>query len=428
MSRPRRHSSFGRTSVRRTGNAATTTAAARALGWAAALTTVTVTASMFLAPPAVALPSSSPHHPPAVGQECTPATSRTVPDLPWSQARLQLERVWEVTKGAAQTVAVIDSGVDSSVPQLRGHVLRGSDVVAKSGRGDTDCVGHGTFVAGIIAAQPKKQLRFMGVAPGATILPVRQTTDGKDGSADSMARAITTAVDAGAQVINISANSTGPSASLRSAVAYAVKNDVLIVAAVGNQERQEEGRGPSYPASYPDVLGVAAVGRDDQPASFSRQGDFVDVAAPGVDIISLSRGGPGYVIDQGTSFAAPFVAGTAALVRAYHPELTVRQLILRLQFTADRPLSSVPDPQVGWGIVNPFKAVTAIVPEERSGGATGGKTPSATAPTVIPGGIPAAQVQGGSDFGQLPLFIGVGGVVLLFGLGVLAARISTRRR
>ncbi|MFE5299935.1 type VII secretion-associated serine protease mycosin [Streptomyces sp. NPDC056632] len=398
--------------------------------WAAAIGAAALALAVLLQGPAVAAPALSPAAP---TPQCAPAAKQTVPDLPWPQARLELERVWAVTRGAGQIVAVIDSGVDASVPQLQGYVLRGADVIGNSGRGDTDCVGHGTFVAGIIAAQPKGALRFVGVAPEAKILPIRQTTDGRDGSANSMAKAIVTAVDAGAHVINISANSTGPSKALKEAVAYAVSKNVLIVAAVGNQNRDEGPGGPAYPASYPDVLGVAAVGRDDQPASFSRQGGFVDIAAPGVDIISLGRAGPGYVLDQGTSFAAPFVAGAAALVRAYRPELTVRQIIRRLQSTADQPATTVPDPQVGWGIVNPFKAVTAIVPGERptdrdGAGGDPEKPVTAITPATVPPGDGATSAAGEQSDSRVPLIIGIGVVVALFALGVIAARSVTRRR
>ncbi|MEU8526641.1 type VII secretion-associated serine protease mycosin [Streptomyces sp. NPDC048629] len=397
----------------------------RSAGTAAVVGAV-IALGAVVAPPSAAAPPAAPGLPP----RCAEPATKTIPDLPWPQARLELERVWEITKGEGQKVAVVDSGVDAGVPQLKGHVLRGSDVVGKSGRGDTDCVGHGTFVAGIVAARPGKGVRFAGVAPGATILPVRQTTDGEDGSANSMARGIVRAVDSGARVINVSANSPTANAALKAAVAYAVSKDVLVVASVGNRDQRAEPLTNSYPSSYPDVLGVGAVGRDDQPATFSEAGTFVDVAAPGVDIISLGPGGPGFVIDQGTSFAAPFVTGTAALVRAYHPELTVRQVITRIQVTADRPAGTVPDPQLGHGIVNPYRAVTAVLPGEGKGAGpqpTGGTTsaPSSAAPSRI-GTVSGADASGGH--GAVWFVMGLGGVLVLFSLGTLAARLSSRGR
>ncbi|MFC8277581.1 type VII secretion-associated serine protease mycosin [Streptomyces sp. NPDC057271] len=370
---------------------------------------------------------------------CAERATATMPDLPWAQARLELERVHRISQGEGQVVAVVDSGVDASVPQLKGAVLRGTDVVGESGRGDTDCVGHGTFVAGIVAARPAGGVQFAGVAPRSVVLPVRQTTDGKDGSANGMAAAIRSAVDGGAGVINISANAAGPSAQLKGAVAYAVSKNVLIVASVGNRSRDDLADPPaSFPASYPGVLGVGAIGRDDRPASFSVTGDFVDVAAPGVDVISLGIGGPGYAIDQGTSFAAPFVSGTAALIRAYHPDLTVSQIIHRLHVTADRPAGAkVPGPAVGWGVINPFKAVTAVIPEERAAGEGGGETgttaaiqpsPSASGNTSA-GGHPQGDAAARSEAANATLWfiVGTSIVVVLFSLGILAARRSARK-
>ncbi|MER6913306.1 type VII secretion-associated serine protease mycosin [Streptomyces sp. NPDC000594] len=366
---------------------------------------------------------------------CAAPAVRTSAELPWSQARLEPQRVWDITRGAGQTVAVVDSGVDGGVPQLAGRVLRGLDVVVGGGRGDTDCVGHGTFVAGLIAARPVRGLRFAGVAPDARILPVRQTTDGEDGTANGMARAIRAAVDAGAGVVNVSVNSPSRSRLLDDAVRYAFRKDVVIVASAGNQST-----GPgavadpvSFPAAYPGVLAVAAVDRDDRPAPFSRRGDFVGIAAPGVDILSLGTGGPGHRVDQGTSFATPYVAGTAALVRARHPELTAAQVVHRLQTTADHPPTRLPEPGVGWGVVNPFEAVTAVVPGE-NGGTTGPGTPEAAdLGGAAAGGAPpeaAAPVAGEPDpaRGALPLLLGLAALVVLGGLGVLLARLAHRLR
>lgn len=408
------------------GNRKTLTAAAFAVAVLCLPVVVTATPREAAAAPAPA--------------RCAEKATETMPDLPWAQARLEVERVHRISQGEGQVVAIVDSGVDASVPQLKGAVLRGADVLGSSGRGDTDCVGHGTFVAGIVAARPADRLRFSGIAPRSVVLPVRQTTDGKDGSANSMAAAIRSAVDGGADVINISANASGPSVALKRAVAYAVTKNVLIVASAGNRSRDDQKDPPaSFPASYPGVLGVGAVGRDDRPASFSVTGDFVDVAAPGVDVISLGIGGPGYTIDQGTSFAAPFVSGLAALIRAYHPGLTVDQLSRRMQMTADRPAGTkVPDPAVGWGVINPFKAVTAVIPEEGAAGDGGPAGPAAVPPpsptgagTASAGGRPrddaAARSESADAGATLWFIIGTSVVVVLFGLGVLAARHSTRR-
>ncbi|GAA3776754.1 type VII secretion-associated serine protease mycosin [Streptomyces phyllanthi] len=366
---------------------------------------------------------------PAAAADCATPSTQTTAELPWSQARLDPQRVWALTKGEGVTVAVVDSGVDASVPQLAGQVLRGADVVGGTGRGDTDCVGHGTFVAGIVAARPAPGLTFAGVAPGAKVLPIRQTADGEDGTANGMADAIREAVDSGADVVNVSINSPVRSRKLDDAVKYAVRKDVLIVASAGNEERPgQQSSALSFPAAYPGVLTVAAVGRDDQPASFSRSGEYVDIAAPGVDILSLGTGGPGYRVDEGTSFAAPYVSGTAALVRARHPELTVPQVIHRLESTADHPAKTLPDPQVGWGIVNPFKAVTAVVPGEARGSAPSAPASSPPRRAAPPSANdPVATPADATTHGYLPLLLGLAALALLGTGGILVARLAARR-
>ncbi|SHH05794.1 type VII secretion-associated serine protease mycosin [Streptoalloteichus hindustanus] len=326
-------------------------------------------------------PTVPPLEQPSGQGRCAPRSNTVHPGVTWAQQRLAPHRVWPLTRGAGQVVAVVDSGVDGQVPQLAGRVLPGKDIVSGQGRADTDCFGHGTFVAGVIAAGQAEGTGVVGVAPAAVILPLRQT-NGTDGSAASMAAAIRAAVDAGARVVNLSVTSAHPTAELEAAVGYASQRDVLLVAAAGNDA--ENGNPRSYPAAYPDVLAVSAIAEDGSRGRFSGVGDFVDLAAPGVDVIGLSAAGTGHVSAQGTSFATPFVAGTAALVRAYHPKLTARQVKHRLEATADRPGRDVPDPQVGYGVVNPLTAVTAVLPEESSGPRRADGQPVVVPPPVWP--------------------------------------------
>ncbi|GGI69242.1 peptidase S8 [Saccharopolyspora subtropica] len=300
---------------------------------------------------------------------CRPPSPQVSHTTPWAQQLLRPERVWELTRGDGVVVAVLDSGVDARTPQLAGSVLPGVDVITPGGgTADTDCYGHGTFVAGIIAAQPMPGIGFAGVAPGARILPVRDAWGSDDGSAATMARGIRVAVDSGARVINISASTDYPDEGLRAAVDYAKARDVLIVAAAANDAQQ--GNPTTYPASYPGVLAVGAIDASGRRADFSQTGPFLGLVAPGVDVQSIGPGGPGHWQGDGTSYATPFVAGTAALVRAYHPELTAQQVLDRLLRTAIHPGVSVPDPELGWGTVNPYGAVTAVLPTEHTVGAS----------------------------------------------------------
>jgi type VII secretion-associated serine protease mycosin len=329
-----------------------------------------------------------------------------VTSTPWAQQLLAPQRVWPLTTGGHVTVAVIDTGVDARVPQLAGHVLPGVDVVDGSGTADTDCNGHGTMVAGIVAGQPATTNPFVGVAPGATILPIRQSTDSADGkgSAEVLAQAIRTAADAGAQVINVSLVTTVPNTDVQAAVAYAQAKGAVIVAAAGNDAQQ--GDPVTYPAAYPGVLAVGSIDSDGQPSAFSETGSFVGVAAPGGQVDSLYPGGPGQVEDSGTSFAAPFVAGVAALVRSYRPNLTPAQVVHRIVATADHPGAQVPDPALGYGVVDPYTAVTALLPGE--GGAA---VPVAVKATPV--ALPAEGVAATSRRGPLLAAAGAATLTLL---------------
>ncbi|GAA1027239.1 hypothetical protein GCM10009565_48480 [Amycolatopsis albidoflavus] len=264
---------------------------------------------------------------------------------------------------------MVDTGVDVTTPQLvNAHVLPGVDLTSPSrGPANTDCYGHGTFNAGIIAATPAPGTGFLGLAPDVTILPIRcATTDTPNvaGSltAEGMANGIRQAVDSGARVINISASTTTPVPDLAAAVEYASRRDVVVVASAANTAQQ--GNPVTYPASYPSVIAVGAVDKDGKHADFSQTGPFVSLVAPGVAITSIGPGGPGQWQGNGTSYAAPFVAATVALIRAYRPRLTAPQIKHRLEVTADHPAAALPDPALGWGTLNVTSAVTDELPEE----------------------------------------------------------------
>lgn len=366
-------------------------------------------------PAALADPTVPPLEQVSGGGKCAAPSNTLFSGTPWPQKRLSPARVWPLTRGEGQLVAVVDSGVDE-VPQLAGHVRPVVNIVSPSG-GEADCVGHGTFVASLIAAQPREGTGFAGVAPGVTILPLRQT-DSAGGSASAMAKAIVEGVNAGARVINISATSFHPSQDLETAVRYASQRDVVIVASAANEA--ENGNPTAYPAAYPDVIAVSAIAADGSRGKFSETGDFVDLAAPGVDVVGLSAAGTGHVVAQGTSFASPFVAGTAALVRARYPKLTAGQVKRRLEATADRPGMNVPDPQVGWGVVNPYAAVTAVLPEESSG-----KSTVDTRPVVVPPPNRAAP----DDPTRLAAVFAAAGAVLVIGVAwVLRGAVPRGRR
>ncbi|SBV28535.1 type VII secretion-associated serine protease mycosin [Micromonospora krabiensis] len=298
------------------------------------------------------------------------APARPVAATPWPQQRYAPDRLAPLATGAGVTVAVVDSGVDRDHPQLGDRVLDGTDLLDDGGDGSRDCAGHGTGVASIIAAAPHPGVAFRGLAPGARILPVRvseqQVVEGRESgrtvSAGDFARAIRWAVDHGADVLNLSVVLYADEPAVRSAIGYAAARDVVVVAAAGNLH--ESGDPRPYPAAYDGVLGVGAIAADGARASFSQVGPYLDLVAPGSDVL-MAAPGQGHNRAEGTSYAAPFVAATAALLREYRPELTAAQVAERILATADPAPDAERDGGYGVGVLNPYRAVT------ETGGASG---------------------------------------------------------
>ncbi|MFK4084100.1 type VII secretion-associated serine protease mycosin [Kribbella sp. NPDC020789] len=338
---------------------------------AAGLLACAVTQVAIAAPPKGACSNPEPGRP-------------TVRLLPWAQDLLGAERVWPQTTGAGVIVAVVDSGVDADHPQLRrpGKVLRGEDFFqVGSLPGNFDCVSHGTAVAGIIAAEPVPGVGFHGIAPGATILPVR-VTDREAGEGESarsidptvLAQGIVYAVDHGARVINLSLSGGRDDKPVRQAVAYAVRRDVVVVAAAGNRQTDGSAHRPSFPASYPGVLGVGAISISGARTSGSQTGDYVDLVAPGDGVLSTTRRS-GHMYLSGTSFATPFVSAAAALVRSAWPKLTAAEVIQRLKATAVPARGGSGSDGYGAGVVDPYRAVIEGMPAKATHVPAAAETP-----------------------------------------------------
>ncbi|MGW1811969.1 type VII secretion-associated serine protease mycosin [Streptomyces sp. NPDC002125] len=292
--------------------------------------------------------------------ECTFPMKEQFEGRPWSLQRVLLDELWQDTKGKGVRVAVIDTGVDNANPQLREAVdtSAGRNLLkGGSADGTTDEVGHGTKVAGIIAARPRKGTGFVGLAPEATIIPIRQNDEKNSGKDTTMATAIDHAIAKGAQVINISQDTTKPlseDSALGRAVARALAKDIVVVASAGNDGMDGKPK-QTYPAAFPGVLAVASSDRNNERAPFSQAGDFVGVAAPGVDIVSTVPG-DGQCTDNGTSFSAPYVAGVAALLVAKYPDWSPAEIVARIEQTAERSIRGH-DSFVGWGVVDPVRAL-----------------------------------------------------------------------
>lgn len=290
--------------------------------------------------------------------------------VPWPQISLGFEKIAPVTRGAGVTVAVIDSGVDADHPQLKGAVLPGKDLLARGGDGTADCNGHGTLVAGLIAGRRKDAIPFVGLAPEVKILPVRVLPDmnrllpgaEEDAARRRIVQAIDFAVARKVQVINLSLT-TSSDEGMKAAVQRAVAANIVVVAAVGNEG--EKAPGQVYPAAYDGVIGVAGIDRDGAHVASSSVGTYVDIAAPGALIEGPAAGSRQYTGTEGggTSFAAPFVSATAALIRSYNPALSAAAVTKRILATAD-PAAEMRSDRVGAGVVNPYRAVTSITVDE----------------------------------------------------------------
>ena len=346
-------------------------------------------------------------------------------DKAWGQDVLQFSELAAFATGEGQTVAVIDTGVNKHdyLPGLKG----GGDYVVDGGSGLEDCDGHGTQVAGIIAANPTSEdVGFRGIAPDATILSIRQSSEyyefkppegsneqaSKAGSLKTLAKAVVSAANQGADVINMSVDSCRPAEipenrrvapnlpmtederTLQRALRYAVEDkNVVVVSSAGNmpeapncpEQNSSDPRNPDYIVTPPwfakYVLSVAAVNQKGDPASFSMHGPWVSVAAPGTNIISLDPGDPDALVNvtadgsgqatpiQGTSFAAPYVAGLAALVKERFEKLgqplTAEQIMERIKTTAAHPAAEGGrNIQIGYGMVDPVAALTRMIPAE----------------------------------------------------------------
>lgn len=298
------------------------------------------------------------------GIECGDKRTETLDHVPWPLHRLQPELAWPMSTGSGVVVAVIDSGISGTHPKLAGQLLPGVNMVPANPKAGCDNT-HGTLVAAIIAGRVHTaESTFYGVAPDAKIMPIRVLPDQNASNDPEMPKRIGDgvryAVDHGAGVINLSLH-TDPTEYLAQSITYALSHNVVVVAAAGNVGAVTAGQ-PVYPAAYDGVIAVAGINEDGTHADSSVSGTYVDVAAPGVKIEGPAPQGAGYGTDEagGTSFAAAYVSGVAALLRAYLPTATVAQIRRRIELTADAPPDGY-NPQVGYGVVNPYRALGTIL-------------------------------------------------------------------
>jgi len=317
----------------------------------------------------------------------------------WARQTVDAAKAWSRSKGVGELVAVVDSGVDGSLKQLTGHVTVGVDVVSGSGRGDVDCLGTGTAMGAIVAAQPGDGGALAGVAPAATVMPVRLVTTAPNTQAADEATAISVATASGATVIALGSYVDTSNAKVVAAIQKAVDHDVVVVCAAPASSVPVD---PDAMLPTRGVLRVGGIGEDGQPTAAYRSGS-VDVVAPGTSVHTLGLPGTGTVVVSGTQFAVAFVAGEAALIRAAYPSLPAVGVSERIKQTATATAGAA----AGGPMIDPVAAVSAPVTADEANGSSGG---SGAAASVI------------LDPGRVVL-LGLIGLVLLIVLVLMVSRI-----
>ncbi|HYB81688.1 MAG TPA: type VII secretion-associated serine protease mycosin [Mycobacterium sp.] len=443
------------------------------------LITVTLTLALLSAPPAVAVapPSIDPGAvPPDVTGPDQPLEQRRVcmepltvsrtsfHDPPWANTYLGIREAQKFATGAGVTVALIDTGVDAS-PRVPAEP--GGDFVVRNGNGLSDCDAHGTLTASIIAGRPALTDGFVGVAPDARLISLRQTSEDfgpRDKQLNqsnpnaapavvsiySLARAVVHAANLGAGVINISeapcfkVTKQVDDSALGAALNYAVNvKGAVVIAAAGNtggdcvQNPPPDPAAPTDPRGWqqvqtivtpawyaPLVLAVGGVGRNGAPSPFSMHGPWVGAAAPAENIVALGDSGEpvdalpgteGPVPIAGTSFAAAYVSGVAALLRQRFPDLTPAQILNRITATARHPGGGV-DGAVGAGTVNAVAALTWDVPAGPP-----------TAPVTVKRIPPPVSVPPPDRGPITAVVVGIIGLLSALGLAALTGRALRRR-
>jgi hypothetical protein len=360
--------------------------------------------------------------------------------------------VWPLTEGAGVTVAVLDTGVQASVPDLHGVVLPGGDVTGGHSNGETDFStggpGHGTMMSVLIAGQGFGT-GMAGIAPEAKILPVVVNATAADAGATPavIAAGIDYAVNHGAQVISISqagrtASASGCDSGEQAAVAYALSRNVVVVAAAGNIDLT--GTGPAAPASCAGVLAVGAVGPDGALWPGSTRQPYVAVAAPGAALVTSGRDGGIVAGVNGTRSASALVSGVAALIRSRYRAMPWYEVDRRLTGTALPTGGTVPNDSFGYGIARPDRAVNTTAfplsasvpnpvfakfqawlatPAGRSVSQQLGGSTSPPARTSRPVAAASPARNGGSHTRMVMIFL-----ALLAGVSVGAVLIAARKR
>ncbi|MFD5697971.1 type VII secretion-associated serine protease mycosin [Streptomyces lasiicapitis] len=383
-----------------------------------------------------------------VGVAAAPAQAESIRDKQWHLSAMKAEGMWQTSTGKGVTVAVIDTGVDDDLPDLRGRVLAGRDQAPKSpGDEHTDYDGHGTTMALLIAGTGEGNggNGSFGLAPGARILPIRVPEVGWEANQrtkefnETVSGAIRYAADSGAQVISISLRTIKGSEQLTSAVKYALDKGSLVFAGAGNNGTSRV----EYPAGTQGVVAVGAVGKNLRKTKESQYGLQVDIAAPGDETYTACPNGNGTCKGHGTSDATALASASAALIWSKHPDWTNNQVLRVMLNTIGAPTDGAKrNDSIGYGIVRPrvalqnpgdpgpadeyplpdLKQATSTPPTPAS--TPGSTTPDKDQPAAA---APAAtEGDGGGTSTTTKVAAGVGAAALIG--GALAALAVRKRR
>ncbi|GAA4769778.1 type VII secretion-associated serine protease mycosin [Streptomyces sanyensis] len=386
-----------------------------------------------------------------VGIAATPAQAETIREQQWHLDLMQADEMWKVSTGKGITVAVVDTGVDDSLPELKGQVKEGLNLSAEPGNSKVDNDGHGTTMAMLIAGTGSRPGGgSYGLAPDAKILSIKMPR-GNEGTKlawnpkvwqPALSKAIRHAVDSGAKVINISLAVWDQSEENIEAVKYAWEKGALIFAGVGN-----DGDGANrvmYPAATPGVVGVSAIDRNGTVTAESQSGPQVDLAAPGDEIISSCLGGSQLCEGHGTSDATALASASAALIWSKYPEWTNNQVLRVMINTAGKAKNGMErTDRGGYGVVRPRIALKTPgdpgpadvypLPDLAAAEASAEPDPEpSAAPDPAAGGDESGPDQAAADpqdedgGSGLWIALGVGAAVIL--AGAVAAVVVRRRR
>lgn len=323
----------------------------------------------------------------------------------WSLRNINAFEGWDITTGTDVVIAMLDTGVSRSHPDLKDKLLPGYDFFNNDDN-PTDDEGHGTHTAGTAAASANNKTGIAGVCWGCKILPVKVLGRRGQGDDATIAQGIRYAVDQGARIISMSLGGPEDTAVLRDAVQYARDRNVLLVAASGND--QQRGNAANYPAAYPGVLAVSATGAANTVTGFANTGDYVSIAAPGVGVWStLWANGDTYGFANGTSSACPHVAGAAALVLSLRPDMSAEQVAQVLEASATDIGAAGRDQLSGYGLLNVRRALElasdpAVLSQSRIEGTVRGDRLDQVVVSLNTGQQTRPDGNGFFRFGNLP--------------------------